>query len=48
MYRLFIKFRLYTILYSNGDNFLFRPQDNDFYDIYTIKTKLSNTTPKED
>ena len=32
---------------QNGDNYLFRPQDNDFNDIYTIKTKLSNTTPKE-
>ena len=39
----------YTQFYiQNGDNYLFRPQDNDFYDIYTIKTKLSNTIPKED
>ena len=30
------------------DNYLFRPQNNDFYDISTIKTKLSNTIPKED
>jgi hypothetical protein len=30
------------------DNYLFRPQDNDFYDISTIKTKLSNTIPKQD
>ncbi len=33
---------------QNGDNYLFRPQDNDFYDISVIKTKLSNTIPKED
>jgi FkbM family methyltransferase len=39
----------YTQFYiQNGDNYLFRPQDNDFYDISTIKTKLSNTIPKED
>lgn len=30
------------------DNYLFRPQYNDFYDIHTIKTKLSNTIPKKD
>jgi FkbM family methyltransferase len=30
------------------DDYSFRPQDNDFYDINTIKTKLSNTIPKED
>lgn len=29
------------------DNYVFRPQDNDFYDIDTIKTYLSNTVPKE-
>ena len=30
------------------DNYLFRPQDSDFYDINTIKTNLSNTIPKKD
>jgi FkbM family methyltransferase len=30
------------------DDYLFRPQDNDFYDIYTLKIKLANTIPKED
>ncbi len=30
------------------DNYLFRPKDNDFYDINTIKTKLLHTTPKKD
>jgi FkbM family methyltransferase len=39
----------YTQFYiQNCDNYLFRPQDNDFYDISTIKTKLSNTIPKKD
>ena len=40
----------YTQFYiqNNNDNYLFRPQDNDFYDINTIKTKLSNTIPKKD
>jgi hypothetical protein len=39
----------YTQFYiQNFDNYLFRPQDNDFKNIYTIKTELSNTTPKED
>jgi len=33
---------------QNQDDYLFRPQDNDFYDISTIKTKLSNTIPKQD
>jgi hypothetical protein len=33
---------------QHQDNYLFRPQDNDFYDIATIKTKLSNTIPKQD
>lgn len=28
------------------DNYVFRPQDQDFYDIYTAKTRLSNTIPK--
>lgn len=30
------------------DNYTFRPQDTDFYDISTIKTNLSNTIPKND
>jgi len=33
---------------QNCDNYLFRPQHNDYYDIYTIKTKLLNTIPKTD
>ena len=33
---------------QHQDNYLFRPQDNDFYDIATIKTKLSNTVAKQD
>ena len=33
---------------QNQDDYLFRPQDNDFYDISTIKTKLSNTVAKQD
>ena len=39
----------YTQFYiQNCDNYLFRPQDNDFYDIYTTKKKLLNTIPKQD
>ena len=39
----------YTQFYiQNCDNYLFRPQDNDFYNISTIKTKLLNTIPKQD
>jgi FkbM family methyltransferase len=39
----------YTQFYiQHSDNYLFRPQDNDFYDISTIKTKLSSTIPKLD
>jgi FkbM family methyltransferase len=39
----------YTQFYiQNGDEYLFRPQENDFYDISTIKTNLSNTVPKQD
>jgi FkbM family methyltransferase len=39
----------YTQYYiQNSDNYLFRPQDNEFYDIDTVKTKLSNTMPKQD
>lgn len=30
------------------DNYLFRPTDNDFYDIYTIKNNISTTIPKID
>jgi FkbM family methyltransferase len=30
------------------DDYLFRPKDSDFYDINTIKIKLSNTIPKLD
>jgi FkbM family methyltransferase len=33
---------------QNCDEYLFRPQNNDFYDIYTIKSKLLNTIPKQD
>ena len=33
---------------QNGDDYLFRPTDADFYDIDNIKTKLSNTIPKKD
>ena len=33
---------------QHQDDYLFRPQDNDFYDISTIKTKLSNTVAKQD
>jgi FkbM family methyltransferase len=33
---------------QNEDNYIFRPQHNDFYDITTVKTKLSNTIPKQD
>jgi hypothetical protein len=30
----------YTQFYiQNGDNYLFRPHDNDFYNIYTIPKK---------
>ena len=32
---------------QDGDNYLFRPQDNDFYDFYSIKKELSNTIPKQ-
>jgi FkbM family methyltransferase len=39
----------YTHYYiQNEDNYIFRPQDNDYYDIFTIKTKLLNTIPKQD
>jgi len=33
---------------QNGDRYTFRPIDNDFYDISTIKNKLLLTTPKKD
>lgn len=29
------------------DDYLFRPNDNEFYDISTTKTKLINTIPKQ-
>jgi len=39
----------YTQYYiQNHDDYLFRPQENDFYDIFTVKSKLSNTIPKQD
>ena len=40
----------YTQYYiqMTNDNYSFRPQDNDFYDINTIKKHLSNTIPKQD
>jgi len=39
----------YTQYYiQNSDNYLFRPQENEYYDINIIKTKLSNTIPKQD
>ena len=39
----------YTHYYiQNEDNYTFRPNDNDFYDISTIKEKLSNMIPKQD
>lgn len=30
------------------DNYTFRPQDNDFYDIYTTKSLITNMIPKQD
>lgn len=44
---------LYTLGYTQfyvqfEDNYLFRPKDEDFYDIYSIKKILSNTIPKKD
>ena len=30
------------------DDYTFRPNDNDFYDLSVAKTKLSNTTPKNE
>lgn len=39
----------YTEYYIQmGDNYVFRPQDNDYYDMNTVKTKLSHTIPKRD
>ena len=39
----------YTQFYiQNRDDYLFRPKDNDFYDISTLKINLSNTIPKKD
>ena len=33
---------------QDGDDYLFRPMNTDFYDISSVKNKLSNTTPKKD
>jgi FkbM family methyltransferase len=33
---------------QNSDDYLFRPKENEYYDINIIKTKLSNTIPKQD
>jgi FkbM family methyltransferase len=39
----------YTQYYIQmGDDYLFRPSDDDFYDIFSIKIKLSKTIPKHD
>jgi FkbM family methyltransferase len=39
----------YTHYYiQKEDNYVFRPQDTDFYDIFNTKTKLSNAVPKQD
>lgn len=39
----------YTQYYiQNEDNYVFRPNDNDFYDINTTKRYLSMTVPKHD
>lgn len=39
----------YTQFYiQNEDHYVFRPQDEDFYDILSLKTKLLNTIPKHD
>ncbi len=39
----------YTQYYiQNADEYTFRPEDKDYYDISTIKTKLSATIPKKD
>jgi FkbM family methyltransferase len=39
----------YTRFYIQAeDNYIFRPKDDDFYDIYSIKSKLSTTIPKND
>jgi FkbM family methyltransferase len=39
----------YTEFYiQNRDDYTFRPEENDYYDIETIKTKLLDTTPKVD
>lgn len=39
-------YKQYHIQYE--DDYLFRPKDVDFYEISTVKTKLSNTIPKKD
>jgi FkbM family methyltransferase len=33
---------------QNGDNYTFRPQENEFYSSDSTKTKLLNTIPKQD
>lgn len=33
---------------QNGDNYTFRPSENSYYDLDTIKIKLSKTKPKKD
>lgn len=33
---------------QSGDNYTFRPQDSDYYDITLVKKTLSNTIPKID
>jgi len=39
----------YTQYYMQiQDDYVFRPQDSDFYDINTIKKKLADTIPKQD
>jgi FkbM family methyltransferase len=39
----------YTQYYiQDCDDYTFKPQDDAFYDISTVKTKLSNTIPKQD
>ncbi len=33
---------------QNLDNYIFRPSENDFYDLVTVKSKLNKTIPKKD
>jgi FkbM family methyltransferase len=39
-------FREYYI--QNCDDYIFRPNDNDYYNIISLKSKLENTIPKTD